>query len=208
MCRSDSVPTKIRHCVLVAGADFTEACLVLDSRFGPFLGQRVVVTGMAGAGKSTFSRALSAKTGLPVIHLDVHFWKPGWVAPSEDEWRNRQRGLLAGEEWIADGNYYATLADRLERADTVVFLDTPWWVCAWRAFVRGVRKRPVGFQLPNGCQETAWRRLREEWVLAGDICRVRRSERERELSIVSQHGDHVTLYVLRSKRAARGLLSA
>ena len=43
------------------------------------VGRRVVVTGMAGAGKSTFSRALSAKTGLPVIHLDVHFWQPGWT---------------------------------------------------------------------------------------------------------------------------------
>jgi adenylate kinase family enzyme len=163
---------------------------------------------MAGAGKSTFSRALSAKTGLPVIHLDVHFWKPGWVEPAEDEWRDKQRSVLAGEEWIADGNYHATLEDRLERADTVVFLDTPWWVCARRAFVRGVRKRPAGFQLPNGCQESAWRRLREEWVLAGRICRVRRSERERELGIVSQHGNHVALYVLRSDRAARDLLSA
>jgi adenylate kinase family enzyme len=34
---------------------------------------------MAGAGKSTFSRALSAKTGLPGIHLDVHFSATGWV---------------------------------------------------------------------------------------------------------------------------------
>ena len=59
------------------------------------MGHRVVVTGMAGAGKSTFSRALSAKTGLPVIHLDVHFWKPGWVEPSEEEWREKQRGLLS-----------------------------------------------------------------------------------------------------------------
>src|SRR2546430_10477743 len=41
------------------------------------------VTGLAGSGKSTLSLALSAKTGLPVIHLDLHFWKPGWVAPSE-----------------------------------------------------------------------------------------------------------------------------
>ena len=37
------------------------------------LGRRVVVTGLAGSGKSTFSLALAAKTGLPVIHLDLHF---------------------------------------------------------------------------------------------------------------------------------------
>jgi adenylate kinase family enzyme len=89
------------------------------------IGRRVVVTGMAGSGKSTFSRALAVKTGLPVIHLDLHFWKPGWVAPSEDEWRENQRIMLAGEAWIADGNNQDTLGLRLERADTVVFLETP-----------------------------------------------------------------------------------
>jgi adenylate kinase family enzyme len=170
------------------------------------VGRRVVVTGLAGAGKSTFSRELSAKTGLPVIHLDFHFWQPGWVEPSEDQWRETQRRLLAGDEWIADGNYDATLDLRLERADTVVFLDTPWWVCAQRALVRGIRKRPADFQLPSGCDESAWRRLRDEWSLAPRIWRVRRSERERELGIVSQHGKHVALYVLHSKRATRDLL--
>ena len=171
------------------------------------VGRRVVVTGMAGAGKSTFSRALSAKTGLPVIHLDVHFWKPGWVPTPDDEWREKQRGLLAGEEWIVDGNYHATLDLRLERADTVVFLDTPWWICARRAFARGVGKRPAGFELPVGCDESAWRRLRDEWWLVWRIWRVRRSERERELGILSQYGKHVPLHVLRSRRAVRGFLA-
>jgi adenylate kinase family enzyme len=186
----------------------TDSRPVADSRPRITVGRRVVVTGLAGAGKSTFSQSLSAKTGLPLIHLDAHFWEPGWVEPSEDDWRERQRSLLAGDEWIADGNYHGTLDFRLERADTVVFLDTPWWVCAQRAFVRGVRRRPVDFQLPGGCDESAFRRLRDEWSLAGRIWRVRRSDRERELRIVAQHGKYVALYILRSKRAARDFLSA
>ena len=172
------------------------------------VGRRVVVTGMAGAGKSTFSRALSAKTGLPVIHLDVHFWDPGWVAPPEDEWREKQRVLLTSDDWIVDGNYHATLDLRLARADTVVFLDTPWWICARRALLRGIRKPPAGFELPDGCDDSAWRRLRDEWGLVWRIWRVRRAERERELEILSRHGKHVALYVLRSKRTAREFLSA
>src|SRR6478736_6654585 len=99
------------------------------------LGRRVIVTGLAGSGKSTFSLALAAKTGLPVILLDVHFWKPGWVAPSEAEWREKQRGLLAGDAWIAEGNYHETLDLRLERADTVVVLELPWWRCSGRALL-------------------------------------------------------------------------
>lgn len=170
------------------------------------LGRRIVVTGMAGSGKSTFSRALAARTGLPVIHLDVHYWKPGWVEPLEAEWRQMQHRLLAGEEWIVDGNYHGTLDLRLERAETVVFLDTPWWVCAGRALVRGLRKRPAEFELPEGCDETAGQRLRAEWRLVGAIWRNRRSARERELAIVSQHGRNATLHILHSKRAIRRLL--
>src|SRR5579863_1579004 len=170
------------------------------------LGRRVIVTGVAGSGKSTFSLALAARTGLPVIHLDLHFWKPGWVAPSKAEWREKQCGVLAGNAWIADGNYHATLDLRLERADTVVFLDIRWWICAWRALVRGIRTRPIDFELPNGCDESRLRRLRDEWCLVWRIWRVRRFERESELEILSQHGKHVAMYVLRSKRAMREFL--
>ena len=168
------------------------------------IGRRVVVTGLAGSGKSTFSRSLAAKTGLPVIHLDVHFWKPGWIAPSEGEWREKQRALLAGEAWIADGNYHETLDLRLERADTIVCLDTAWSVCAGRAFRRGLWK-PMG-EMPEGCDDSAWRRLRDEWRVAVVICRDGRSEPEREHEIISQHGRHAALHVLRSKRAAKQFL--
>ena len=115
-----------------------------------------------------------------------------------------QTALLAGEAWIADGNYHETLDLRLARADTVVYLDTQWWVCAARAFVRGLR-RPEG-QLPDGCDTTAWRRLRDEWWLVWRVWLGRRSERERELAIVARHAGHAVLHVLRSKGAIRAFL--
>src|ERR1700751_6085539 len=161
---------------------------------------------MAGSGKSTFSRALSARTGLPVIHLDLYYWKPGWMKPSDDEGQTKQRSLLAGDEWIADGNYDKTLDLRLERADTVVVLDTPWWVCSGRAFGRGVR-RPVGTRMPDGCDDSVIRRLRDEWRLVGVNWRDRRKEPQRERAIISEHGEHTTVHVLSSKRATQAFLS-
>jgi adenylate kinase family enzyme len=47
--------------------------------------ERVAVVGPGGAGKSTFARALGARTGLPVVHLDQSYWKPGWTETPKDE---------------------------------------------------------------------------------------------------------------------------
>lgn len=147
----------------------------LPAHFGmPFLmgnasgavGRRVIVTGMAGSGKSTFSRALSARTGLPMIHLDLHYWRPGWLKPSAEEWRVKQCSLLADDTWIADGNCVQTLDLRLDGSDSVVVLDTPWWACAGRAFLRGIRM-PAGTEMPDGCKDSAIRRLREKCGRSG-----------------------------------------
>ena len=163
----------------------------------PEIGRRIIVTGLAGSGKSTLSVALAAMTGLPLIHLDLEFWKAGWTAPSEDEWREKQRVVLAGETWIADGNYHETLDLRLALADTVVVLDTPWWRCVGRALVRGFR---MPGELPEGCDYSRWERLRDEWQLAGRVARRRGSEPALEREIISRHGEHVTRHVLRSSR--------
>lgn len=163
-------------------------------------GRRIIVTGIAGSGKSTLSRALAIKSGLPLIHLDLQFWKPGWTAPSEAEWREKLSVVLAGESWIADGNYTETLDLRLERADTVVLLATPWWRCAGRAFLRGCR---MPDKLPDGCEYTAWQRLRDEWRLIPAIWRDRNTRLERERAIIAQHGQHAARHVLKSKRAVR-----
>jgi adenylate kinase family enzyme len=168
------------------------------------VGHRVLVIGMAGSGKSTFSLALSAETGLPVLHLDLHYWKPGWVKPSDSEWRETQRRLLAGEAWIADGNYYETLDVQLARAETVILLDTPWWTCAGRAFRRGLRK--PGGEMPEGCEDSVRRRLRDEWGIVGRVWRGRRTEPERARAMVSQHGSHAALHVLGSKQEAKAFL--
>jgi hypothetical protein len=171
------------------------------------VGTRVMVVGFAGAGKSTFSRALAARTGLPLVHLDLQYWKPGWTNPSDDEWRETLVELLAGDAWILDGNYVETLDLCLERADTIFLLDTPWWRCAARAFVRGIR-RPAGTQMPEGCEDSAIRRLGDEWRLVGAACRDRGREAMEVRAIASKHGQPPTLYILRSKRDAAQFLGS
>ncbi len=168
------------------------------------IGRRIVVTGLAGSGKSTFAVALAGRTGLPVIHLDLAFWKPGWIAPSETEWREKQSVVLAGDAWIADGNYHETLDLRIERAETVVVLDMPWWLCSARALRRGFT---MPGQLPEGCPYSARARWRDEWRLAGRIWRERNVEPAREREVIANHGQSVAVHVLRSRRSVLDFLN-
>ncbi len=116
--------------------------------------KRVLVIGSGGAGKTTVSLALGEATGLPVVHLDAHYWRPGWVEPTPEEWSEQVDRLAAEPRWIMDGNYGGTLARRLEACDTVVFLDRHPLLCAWRVVKRRVRHhgatRP---DLAPGCPE-------------------------------------------------------
>ena len=70
-------------------------------------------------------------------------------------------------------------------------------------FLRGFR---MPDELPEGCHYSRSRRLRDEWRLAVRIWRKNRSQPAREREIISQHGQHVALHVLSSKRAVREFL--
>ena len=116
--------------------------------------QRVLVIGPCGAGKSTLAKTLGLKLGLPVFHMDQLNWQPGWVESSKDEIREKLGYIVATDRWLIDGTYGGTLAERLERADTVVYLDYPIRLCVTRLVKRiwtfRGRSRP---DMTEGCPE-------------------------------------------------------
>ncbi|MEU6298693.1 hypothetical protein [Streptomyces erythrochromogenes] len=103
--------------------------------------RRIVVLGSPGSGKSTFSHALAAGTGLPLVHLDDLYWGPGWRRPTAPEWEHAVERLVAGPHWIIDGNFADTVRQRVERADTVILLDRHPWLCAAALVRRSLRLR-------------------------------------------------------------------
>lgn len=98
--------------------------------------QRVLIIGPCGSGKSTLARALGPKLDLRVFHMDQLNWKPAWVESSKDEIRERLQDIVATDRWLIDGNYGGTLEPRLERADTVLYLDYPIRLCVARLLRR------------------------------------------------------------------------
>ena len=98
--------------------------------------KRVLVIGPCGAGKSTLSAQLGRRLDLPVYHLDRLHWQPGWVEGRSEELIEQVAAIAATDRWLIDGNYGGTMAGRLARADSVVYLDFPVLLCFWRALKR------------------------------------------------------------------------
>ena len=119
------------------------------------LGNRVLVIGSAGSGKTTLSKWLSKILSLPIIHMDRHYWADNWCEPEDEVWEEKVREFCATDEWIMDGNYTKTMSLRLRFSTTVIFLDMPRWKCLLRVIVRRFRlfhnkKRD---DIPANCNE-------------------------------------------------------
>ena len=93
--------------------------------------KKIAIVGCGGAGKSTLARQLGWLLGLPVIHLDAEFWKPGWqmIAKVDEQRAHKQSwsvltGLLTATTLV--------YAPAFAAADTIIFLDFPTLLCLWR----------------------------------------------------------------------------
>ena len=91
--------------------------------------KRVIVIGCPGSGKSTFSRELHNRTGIPLHHLDMMYWNADKTTVEKSVFLDRLSDVLDDNEWIIDGNYASTMELRLRACDTVIFLDYSLDVC-------------------------------------------------------------------------------
>jgi len=163
---------------------------------------RVMVVGCAGAGKTTLARSLAAWLGLPLVHLDFHFWRAGWQVPDSKDWREQVIALAAAPEWIMDGNYSNTYDVRMPRADTLVWLDYARSVCVRRVLLRTLtgygRTRP---DLPHSCPE------RFDLPFLRYVWNFPERHRPRIVNAIERFGGHLRIARLRSDRDAHEFLA-
>ena len=98
--------------------------------------KKVIVIGCPGSGKSTVSRTLHNKTGIPLYHLDMMYWNADKTTVEKSVFLERLSDVLEKDEWIIDGNYGSTMELRMAACDTVIFLDYLLDVC-----LDGIRER-------------------------------------------------------------------
>ncbi|MCH4246312.1 MAG: AAA family ATPase [Acinetobacter populi] len=83
------------------------------------------VIGTSGSGKSTLARQLAVRLNLPYIEMDNLFWKNDWQQSTDEEFFAKLRHAMdkAEQGWVIDGNYTRTMPLKLEKIDTIIWLD-------------------------------------------------------------------------------------
>jgi hypothetical protein len=111
---------------------------------------KILITGNAGSGKTTFSKVLAKHIHLPRYGLDSIVWKSGWKKTSDEEKREKIQSLIDKDSWIIDG----VSGQAFRAANVVYFLDISLRRCLFnilRRFLLNGFKTREG--LPSNCPE-------------------------------------------------------
>lgn len=164
--------------------------------------KRVIIIGCGGAGKSTLAQKMGALTGLPVVHLDKLFWKPGWAESTQEEFDAIIQEELRKDAWIMDGNFNRTLPQRIQHCDTIIYLDFSRIAC-----LSGVLKRvlttygKVRSDMGEGCPE------RIDFEFLQWVWHYNRNKREKNYRLLNE-ATHAETVVLKNRRSVRRFLKS
>jgi len=147
------------------------------------------VIGCGGAGKTTVARAVALHTGLPLIQADPIVYADGHSPRPESEWQPELNACADREAWVIDAMKLSLLEHRVQRSDTVVFVDVPRRWC-----FLGVAQRD-GLGVFRNHEFMRW-----IWAFP-------RKARPRIYELLERHGGDTRVVVLRSRREVRRFLA-
>lgn len=164
--------------------------------------ERILIIGCSCSGKSTLARSLGEKLGIPVIHLDQLWWKPGWENVTVEEFDSRLHLAMNMDRWIIDGNYNRTMQQRIEKCDTIIYLDFGRRECLWgmiqRVFGNYGKVRP---DMSAGCPE------RFDWDFVKWIWNFNRDHRNLNYSYLGR-AKHAKAIVLKNRKEVKAFLES
>lgn len=160
-----------------------------------------MVIGGNGAGKSTFSKVLSAKLDLPLIHLDQLYWKDNWQPICNDEFDKLHCEAVTNPKWVMDGSFRRTMPIRLKYCDTAIYLDF-----SRLTYVYGVIKRVLTnydktrADMGGNCPE------KFDWNFMKDVWAFNKNNRKYFYDLLNNSKD-VKIIILKNRRQASKFLS-
>lgn len=164
--------------------------------------KRVIVIGTTGSGKSTLAKNLSLKLNYPYIQLDKLHWKPNWTESSDEELFEKIQAAITPQNWILDGNYTRTKKLTWKVADTVIWIDLPFWLNFWqityRAFHRSITQQEIWEGTNN--KETFARMFSKHSIILWFFKTYAKNKAAYEASMKASENSHLTFYRLRSRK--------
>ena len=158
--------------------------------------QRIIVIGCPGSGKSTLSRALHNKMGIPLHHLDMMYWNADKTTVEKSVFLERLSAVLGKDEWIIDGNYGSTMELRMAACDTVIFLDYPLDVC-----LGGIKERRG-----KPRSDMPWCETEEDTEFIEFIKNYNEQQRPKVLELFGKYSDK-NIIILESREQADAFLN-
>ena len=158
--------------------------------------KKVIVIGCPGSGKSTVSRELHNKTGIPLYHLDMMYWNADKTTVEKSVFLERLSDVLEKDEWIIDGNYSSTMELRMVACDTVIFLDYPLDVC-----LDGIKERRG-----KPRSDMPWIETEEDEVFIKFIKSYNEQQKSKVLELLKKYSDK-NIIILESREQADAFLN-
>jgi predicted kinase len=168
--------------------------------------ERILILGRTGSGKTTLARDLSSALGVPHVELDSLYFGPDFSRAPLSLLRERTSAAIAGDRWVTDGNKRAVRDLVWPRADTIIWLDYPFYVSLWRL---AKRARTRTLALSAQAAHTDRRAGLPKQMLAAatgvlTALRSHRGQRRQYPRMFAQPANqHLAVARLRSPRAAR-----
>jgi len=157
--------------------------------------RKIQIIGCGGAGKSTFAIQLGKKLDVEVYHLDTLFWNPGWVPSSREAFTLKLEDIFPKDAWIMDGNYGGTMALRMSKSDTIIFLDVSTWTCLSGALGRLLKyRRGTRPDMTEGNDEQL------NWEFLSWILFYRRNKRPGIIALLDTYRSTKNVVILKSRK--------
>ncbi len=119
--------------------------------------QRIVIIGTSGSGKSTLGQQLAYCLDYPHIELDSLYWQPNWQGAEKSVFQQRVTQALQAPKWVVDGNYSKVRDVIWKMADTLIWLDYPFWLTFWRVLRRTFKRLTTQEELWGTGNRENWR---------------------------------------------------
>ncbi len=159
---------------------------------------KIAVFGKPGSGKSTVSKGLVAAIRIPLYQLDSMLYQANGEFVDRAAFDKAHQNILNTDAWIIDGfGPLDAFKQRLDAADTLVYIDLPYRVSYWfviKRLLKSMITKPEGW--PDGSS-----------VFKGTIASIKTLRRcpqfwnEEFLSQLEQSTQTKTLYVIKSVAA-------